>query len=358
MILPAPDNWQTFEDLCHRLWSSMWGEGTQKNGRQGQPQNGVDIFGIPPHRTQYAGVQCKGRNENYGSKLTIAEIDAECKNALGFLPPIEKFIMATTSSRDPEIQKHCRLLTTSKKYPFNVESWSWNDISDEIQYREDIMQYFYHGIETERTNKAVYDYYFAPSKLEAFFSRDHIKASLKSEIRNTLSVLTFELFSNAFRHGHAKMGSLEISNGLLIITDDGAPFNPLSLAEGRGGYLTINNAKTIFEGMKYEYIDSHNIFTIPLTADIPDTSVYELTLTTDQLCQRGLFVTIARNIPADVEEFILNLSGRAIPPSGVYDFLDGFKFLSLKHIKVYLPHNVFFYRELKERYPEMEFITR
>ena len=54
--LPPPANWQDFEDLCHRLWSSIWGTNPQKNGRQGQPQCGVDIYGMPPYKSQYTGI--------------------------------------------------------------------------------------------------------------------------------------------------------------------------------------------------------------------------------------------------------------------------------------------------------------
>ncbi len=46
--LPPPSNWQDFETLCWRLWKAIWNDrNTQKNGRQGQPQAGVDVFGQP-----------------------------------------------------------------------------------------------------------------------------------------------------------------------------------------------------------------------------------------------------------------------------------------------------------------------
>ena len=48
--LNPPANWNDFEDLCHKLWRSIWGDpNTQKHGRKGQAQHGVDIYGKPSY---------------------------------------------------------------------------------------------------------------------------------------------------------------------------------------------------------------------------------------------------------------------------------------------------------------------
>ena len=48
--LNPPANWNDFEDLCHKLWRSIWGDpNTQKHGRRGQAQHGVDIYGKPSY---------------------------------------------------------------------------------------------------------------------------------------------------------------------------------------------------------------------------------------------------------------------------------------------------------------------
>ncbi|MCP4555122.1 MAG: hypothetical protein GY836_06840 [Herbaspirillum sp.] len=42
--LPPLRNWQDFEDLCCDLWRRLWNDPTAiKHGRQGQPQQGVDV---------------------------------------------------------------------------------------------------------------------------------------------------------------------------------------------------------------------------------------------------------------------------------------------------------------------------
>ena len=44
--LPPPSNWQDFEYLCQQLLAAILDDPqVQKNGRQGQSQYGVDVFG-------------------------------------------------------------------------------------------------------------------------------------------------------------------------------------------------------------------------------------------------------------------------------------------------------------------------
>ena len=46
--LPPPRNWQDFEDLCFDLFKRIWNDPyARPNGRSGQPQAGVDIYGQP-----------------------------------------------------------------------------------------------------------------------------------------------------------------------------------------------------------------------------------------------------------------------------------------------------------------------
>ena len=56
--LRKPSNWQDFETLCKKLWGEIWNcEEIKKNGRLGQKQDGVDIYGIPEGEKQYYGIQ-------------------------------------------------------------------------------------------------------------------------------------------------------------------------------------------------------------------------------------------------------------------------------------------------------------
>src|SRR5262245_4574161 len=73
--IPPPSKWEDSETLCADLWRRIWqDENTQRNGRSGQPQNGVDVFGRPGKGSRWAGIQCKGKNEFVRSVLTEREL--------------------------------------------------------------------------------------------------------------------------------------------------------------------------------------------------------------------------------------------------------------------------------------------
>src|SRR4051795_13366162 len=89
--IAPPSDWATFENLCHALFKKVWNDPlAQKNGRRGQPQHGVDVFGsLNGDRESYRGLQCKGKDANYGSKAKRSEIIAEIGKAGGFTPALE-----------------------------------------------------------------------------------------------------------------------------------------------------------------------------------------------------------------------------------------------------------------------------
>jgi hypothetical protein len=94
-----PNDPTAFESLCLDLWRDIWQDHAQKNGRRGQPQAGVDVFG----RCQgmWIGVQCKQKDGlRPRSRVTIKELDEEAAAARQFRPPLSTFILATTGPRD------------------------------------------------------------------------------------------------------------------------------------------------------------------------------------------------------------------------------------------------------------------
>src|SRR5215468_2647641 len=97
--IAPPKSWEQFEELCLVLFRAIWQDPTaQKNGRLGQPQHGVDIFGMPERLCgSFHGVQCKGKDAGYGSVLTVTELKREVKKADLFVPALENFIVATTA---------------------------------------------------------------------------------------------------------------------------------------------------------------------------------------------------------------------------------------------------------------------
>tara|TARA_R110002167_G_scaffold77944_8_gene216087 strand:- start:17397 stop:21308 length:3912 start_codon:yes stop_codon:yes gene_type:complete len=132
--IPPPKNWQDFESLCCDLWGEIWNDpNTQKNGRQGQRQKGVDVFGRPNQGDEWAGVQCKGKDNYSESQVTEEELKEEYKKAKRFKPQITEFILATTAPRDAKLQELARKITNRhRKRKYVVSIWSWEDIVEII----------------------------------------------------------------------------------------------------------------------------------------------------------------------------------------------------------------------------------
>jgi len=145
--VPPPSDWQSFEHLCWLLWRAIWNdEGAQKNGRQGQPQNGVDVFGQPTRR-RWAGVQCKGKDNFQAKKVSERELKEEVRKAKRFQPRLSEFILATTGVRDAKIQKCARTITDAhqKKRLFSVRVCSWDDIRDLLEEHDEVVSELYAG---------------------------------------------------------------------------------------------------------------------------------------------------------------------------------------------------------------------
>ena len=125
--LPPPANEELFEALCLDLYKAEFGGKTQKNGRRGQSQNGVDIFASD----QDIGVQCKKRDYQKG-KITEKELKEEVKKAMRFQPPLRRFILAATCQRDVKIQEAARKISKKhqKENLFSVEIHSWDEIKE------------------------------------------------------------------------------------------------------------------------------------------------------------------------------------------------------------------------------------
>src|ERR1700731_1455525 len=109
--LHPPQSWEEFESMCADLYTRIWSdEGTQKHGRQGQPQGGVDVYGQPDGKN-YTGVQCKKKSIWPPTDLTLADIDEEVEKAKTWKPSLTEYIIATTAPNDETAQAHPRALT-------------------------------------------------------------------------------------------------------------------------------------------------------------------------------------------------------------------------------------------------------
>ena len=145
--IAPPTSWETFEDLCWALFQAEWrDQNTQKHGRQGQKQNGVDIVGN--NHAQGGGlwgVQCKGKMQAYGSKLTEKEINTELAKADKFDPPLCHWIIATTAPNDAVIGQYALKLneTRAEQGRFPLSIYAWDAIQQLLHKHLAIAERFY-----------------------------------------------------------------------------------------------------------------------------------------------------------------------------------------------------------------------
>lgn len=126
MHLPKPANWQDFETLTRDALGQLWESPTlQKNGRGGQAQQGVDIYG-PDYLGRPVGIQCK----RYSTRLTLDDVKSEIDAANKFKGLLTTLYLATTTDNDSVLQQSIRSLSESraKKGQFAIGILFWEDI--------------------------------------------------------------------------------------------------------------------------------------------------------------------------------------------------------------------------------------
>lgn len=123
-----------FENLTLDLYNPIL-ERIQKNGRSGQCQDGVDIYGYN-ESNELIGIQCKVKSKfdlgskNFTSKF-LKEIHGEVEKAKNFSSKLKLFIIMTTAPRDSRIQKEIIDLDekTFQKDGFHIKINFWDDIT-------------------------------------------------------------------------------------------------------------------------------------------------------------------------------------------------------------------------------------
>jgi predicted Zn-dependent protease/transcription elongation GreA/GreB family factor len=208
---PPPENWQEFETLCCDLWRRIWNDpNTQKNGRQGQPQHGIDIYGRPNNAKLWAGVQCKGKDNYTDKSLTEAELRKEVENALKFEPRLSEFTIATTGPRDGKIQEVARKITEDHltKELFSVYVWFWVDIRDRLGDFPDILDKLYPSLsintEAIKTEISIIKGPMDHLIEDQTGIRDSI-ASLRDDIRSTHQYNISDITSSVTSEYHAEL---------------------------------------------------------------------------------------------------------------------------------------------------------
>ena len=146
MQIPPPANWQEFEIITQSALKIRWeSPNLQRNGRSGQAQAGVDIYGEDDLARQ-VGVQCKLRSDGDIDETVVAE---EVKKAEGFVPKLDAYYVATTAPTDAKVQRAVRILSQQRVAAggFPVGVLFWEDIIQDLVRNEAELRLHYPALQ-------------------------------------------------------------------------------------------------------------------------------------------------------------------------------------------------------------------
>ncbi len=149
--IPPPSDWQAFERLTKDLFESEWKtDDARANGRSGQQQHGVDVYGTDRNHNKFVGIQCKGRSGGFEKALKEKELREEVEKAKAFRPPLDRFILATTAPNDARIQEVARELNEKnrKERLFEVDVMGWEEIKAVLNRHPRIAAFHCSGVST------------------------------------------------------------------------------------------------------------------------------------------------------------------------------------------------------------------
>lgn len=153
---PVPESDDIFDEMVRDACAIEWGDPeTQRNGRSGQSQNGVDVFGYPNGPNgQCRAAQSKLRVK--GKPLTKREIDDEVAKAqLSPLNP-EQLIIVTSTGRDASLQAYIDQVSSAQfqSNGFSVKIWFWDDLLERLLVDRHYILKYYKDLLASITNLA------------------------------------------------------------------------------------------------------------------------------------------------------------------------------------------------------------
>ncbi|MBD5534581.1 MAG: hypothetical protein HDQ99_02755 [Lachnospiraceae bacterium] len=144
VVLPRTKDANEFEDMVCDVCRKKYKKEFQRYGRTGQKQDGIDIISVGVKKI--ICVQCK----NYKiSKKDIKDIIREVK---GCKLPISKFIIATSTSRDTELQNFITEINNSCTGDLNFKIYImfWEEIANNIILHKKMMKKYFSVINREK----------------------------------------------------------------------------------------------------------------------------------------------------------------------------------------------------------------
>jgi hypothetical protein len=140
--LTNPDRFESMiRDICALEWNDPH---TEKFGRKGQKQYGVDVYGQPADLDGgYRAAQCKLRTKN--QNLTKQEIEREVNEAKEFPHALDSIIIVTDGPRDTHTQIIVDQINARQvdNDSFRVVIWFWDNVTERLAtYPKLIVKYY------------------------------------------------------------------------------------------------------------------------------------------------------------------------------------------------------------------------
>lgn len=142
--VPKPTNDKEFEEIICDLYSRVWNSNNiEVYGVSGQKQDGVDIYlsEVVEDRVVTKAIQCKIRKGKLKFEDVVKEVDMACD----FRIPISEYILATTASRDTNLQIEVSKLSNKNKLNngFTISVRFWEDIVSLLMEYQDVYRKYY-----------------------------------------------------------------------------------------------------------------------------------------------------------------------------------------------------------------------
>lgn len=145
IYLPPPSNWQDFQELVAQVARVQYDpDSVQEYGRQGQRQNGVDVFAETLDKKP-VGIQCKETKTELNETLLQKDVDA----AKAFTPSLSLFVIATTERKEKKLQDWIHGLNASGNYSFRIRIDFWDDFQTYINHSALVLNSCYESYRDE-----------------------------------------------------------------------------------------------------------------------------------------------------------------------------------------------------------------
>ena len=140
--LPKSRSAEEFELICSDILQNKYGVRFQSYGRNGQAQNGIDLFApLPGVHNLYVVAQCKNYFGETKPSVLIKKMQADINAAEQQTNMcIQKFYLMTSYNCDVQIQN---FILTCQNLSFQIELWFWEEIQGVILSNQNMLEKYY-----------------------------------------------------------------------------------------------------------------------------------------------------------------------------------------------------------------------